>query len=108
MNIAAALLPLALFIYLLSPTAGLGVAEYFLSKTASPWPGRVLPILSALFSVCIAALLLSQRPAYSLFPAVLLALAALAVSYTHLDGYKRQVSSSAHPRALRAGAPCPG
>ena len=34
MNIAAALLPLALFIYLLIPTAVLGVAEYFLSKTA--------------------------------------------------------------------------
>ena len=47
MNIAAALLPLALFIYLLIPTAVLGVAEYFLSKTASPWPGRVLPILNS-------------------------------------------------------------
>ncbi|WP_419026696.1 hypothetical protein [Intestinimonas butyriciproducens] len=79
MNIAAALLPLALFIYLLIPTAVLGVAEYFLSKTASPWPGRVLPILSALFSVCIAALLLFQLAADSPFPAVLLPLAALVI-----------------------------
>ena len=78
MNIAAALLPLALFIYLLIPTAVLGVAEYFLSKTASPWPGRVLPILSAFFSVCIAALLLFQLAA-SPFPAVLLPLAALVI-----------------------------
>ena len=77
MNIAAALLPLALFIYLLIPTAVLGVAEYFLSKTASPWPGRVLPILSALFSVCIAALLLFQLAADSPFPAVLLPLAVI-------------------------------
>ncbi|MCR1905809.1 hypothetical protein [Intestinimonas butyriciproducens] len=79
MNIAAALLPLALFIYLLIPTAVLGVAEYFLSKTASPWPGRVLPILSAFFSVCIAALLLFQLAADSPFPAVLLPLAALVI-----------------------------
>ena len=79
MNIAAALLPLSLFFYLLIPTAVLGVAEYFLSKTASPWPGRVLPILSALFSVCIAALLLFQLAADSPFPAVLLPLAALVI-----------------------------
>ena len=33
MNIAAALLPLALFIYLLIPTAVLGVAEYLDRKS---------------------------------------------------------------------------
>ncbi len=51
MQITAALLIPALLIYLGIPTALFGILEYFLSRTESPWPGRVLPILSALCSV---------------------------------------------------------
>lgn len=51
MQITAALLIPALLIYLGIPTALFGILEYFLARTESPWPGRVLPILSALCSV---------------------------------------------------------
>lgn len=46
------MLPLGL-LYLALPTALFCVVEYFLSKTESPWPGRALPIASAIFSVCV-------------------------------------------------------
>ena len=36
---------MVMFLALLVPTAILAVAEYFLARTESPWPGRVLPIL---------------------------------------------------------------
>ncbi len=41
-----------LFLYLALPTALLSVLEYFLAKLESPWPGRVLPILSVVNSLC--------------------------------------------------------
>ena len=41
-----------LFLYLTLPTALLSVLEYFLAKLESPWPGRVLPILSVVNSLC--------------------------------------------------------
>lgn len=41
-----------LFLYLALPTALLAVLEYFLAKLESPWPGRVLPILSVVNSLC--------------------------------------------------------
>lgn len=47
-----------LVFYMLIPTGVLSIAEYFLARLESPWPGRVLPILSAACSVCVAALLL--------------------------------------------------
>ena len=47
-----------LFLYLAVPTALLGILEYFLAKMESPWPGRVLPILSVVHSLCWALVLL--------------------------------------------------
>ena len=41
-----------LFFYLAVPTALLSILQYFLSRLESPWPGRVLPILSAVNSLC--------------------------------------------------------
>lgn len=47
-----------LFLYLALPTALLSVLEYFLAKLESPWPGRVLPILSVVNSLCWALVML--------------------------------------------------
>ena len=41
-----------LFLYLSVPTALLAVLEYFLTRLESPWPGRALPILSAVHALC--------------------------------------------------------
>lgn len=41
-----------LFFYYALPTGLLCLLEYFLSKLESPWPGRALPILSAVHSIC--------------------------------------------------------
>lgn len=41
-----------LFLYLVVPTALLSVLEYFLARMENPWPGRVLPILSVVHSLC--------------------------------------------------------
>lgn len=41
-----------LFLYLAVPTALLAVLEYFLARLESPWPGRALPILSAVHALC--------------------------------------------------------
>ena len=41
-----------LFFYYALPTGLLCLLEYFLSKLESPWPGRVLPILSVVHSLC--------------------------------------------------------
>ena len=51
-----------------------GILEYFLSRTESPWPGRVLPILSALCSVGGGLLLLFNLASQNL-PAAFLSLA---------------------------------
>ncbi len=61
-------------IYLGIPTALFGILEYFLSRTESPWPGRVLPILSALCSVGGGLLLLFNLASQNL-PAAFLSLA---------------------------------
>ena len=61
-------------IYLGIPTALVGILEYFLSRTESPWPGRVLPILSALCSVGGGLLLLFNLASQNL-PAAFLSLA---------------------------------
>ncbi|MFR1051090.1 MAG: hypothetical protein ACOX67_02715 [Oscillospiraceae bacterium] len=71
MRMTAALLVPALLIYLAIPTAVLSVAEYFLAKLESPWPGRVLPILSALCSVCIGLILLFNLLSTEIWAAVL-------------------------------------
>ena len=41
-----------LCLYLAVPTALLAILEYFLAKLESPWPGRALPILSVVNSLC--------------------------------------------------------
>ena len=41
-----------LCLYLAVPTALLAILEYFLAKLESPWPGRALPILSAVHALC--------------------------------------------------------
>lgn len=74
MQITAALLIPALLIYLGIPTALFGILEYFLARTESPWPGRVLPILSALCSVGGDLLLLFNLASQNL-PAAFLSLA---------------------------------
>ena len=61
-------------IHLGIPTALFGILEYFLSRTESPWPGRVLPILSALCSVGGGLLLLFNLASQNL-PAAFLSLA---------------------------------
>ena len=40
------------FFYYALPTALLCLLEHFLAKLESPWPGRVLPILSVVHSLC--------------------------------------------------------
>ena len=40
------------FFYYALPTALLCLLEYFLAKLESPWPGRVLPILSVVHALC--------------------------------------------------------
>lgn len=40
-----------IFFYYALPTALLCLLEYFLSKLESPWPGRALPILSAVHAL---------------------------------------------------------
>ncbi|WP_130850455.1 hypothetical protein [Intestinimonas timonensis] len=57
MNAANMLNTLLMFLPILClsyaiPTALLCVLEYFLAKLETPWPGRVLPILSVVNSIC--------------------------------------------------------
>ena len=40
-----------IFFYYALPTALLCLLEYFLSKLEGPWPGRVLPLLSAVHAL---------------------------------------------------------
>lgn len=59
------------------------VLEYVLSGAESPWPGRVLPILSGVLAAAYALLMVlnltAEEGASLLLPAVLLLLACLAV-----------------------------
>lgn len=71
------ILTLGLFLYLIVPTCVLGLVEYFLARLESPWPGRILPILSAACSLCVSLLLLFNLTAGRPFPVVLLPLASL-------------------------------
>ncbi len=82
MQITAALLIPALLIYLGIPTALFGILEYFLSRTESPWPGRVLPILSALCSVGGGLLLLFNLASQNL-PDAFLSLAGSLLDFEH-------------------------
>ena len=62
------------------------VLEVFLARRESIWPGLVLPILAGLYAVV---MVLSYT---------------VAVSYTHLDVYKRQDLIHAHRAAQHAAA----
>ena len=77
MRIATIVLPIAMVVGLLIPTGVLALVQYFLSRLESPWPGRVLPILSAFCSVCFSGLLLFNIAADSPSPVFLVPLAAL-------------------------------
>lgn len=59
-------------LFILIPTGLLSILEYFLAKMESPWPGRVLPILSVVNSLCILALLLFNLISVAAAPRVLL------------------------------------
>ena len=58
MNIMSVFIPVAFLVYLILPTALLGLLEYFLARTESPWPGRVLPILSGVYYLFMALMVL--------------------------------------------------
>lgn len=80
MKITSVFIPVAFLVYLILPTALLGLLEYFLARAESPWPGRVLPILSGVYSLFMAAMVLLNlaagvTPLYAfLLPAGLLLL----------------------------------
>lgn len=59
-----------LILYVAIPTALLCVVEYFLAKVESPWPGRALPILSVIFSVCVTLILIFNLTNVSLWAAL--------------------------------------
>ena len=66
-----------LFFYYAVPTALLAILEYFLARMESPWPGRVLPILSVVHSICWALVVLFNMvgpvsPSLFLIPLVML------------------------------------
>lgn len=66
-----------LFLYLVVPTALLSILEYFLARMENPWPGRVLPILSVVHSLCWALVVLFNlagpaSPVLFLVPLVML------------------------------------
>ncbi len=79
MRFATVLIPVMLLLCLILPTGLLAVLEYFLAKLESPWPGRVLPILSFLSSLCAPAVLLFNMAAPAGLPVILIPLLALAV-----------------------------
>lgn len=58
MNIISIFTPVVLFLGLVVPTAALAVVEYFLARVESPWPGRILPILSGVYSLLMALMVL--------------------------------------------------
>lgn len=51
------------FFFYAVPTGLLSILEYFLAKMENPWPGRVLPILSVVNSLCWALILLLNMAA---------------------------------------------
>lgn len=57
-------------LYVAIPTAVLCVVEYFLAKVESPWPGRALPILAVIFSVCVTLILIFNLTNVSLWAAL--------------------------------------
>lgn len=79
MRFATVLIPIKLLLCLILPTGLLAVLEYFLAKLESPWPGRALPILSFLSSLCVSAVLLFNTADLTALPVILIPLLALAV-----------------------------
>ena len=79
MNIISIVTPVVLFLYLVVPTAVLGVVEYFLARVESPWPGRILPILSGLYSLLMALMVLLNLAAPASLSTVILAALAVLV-----------------------------
>lgn len=79
MAMSGVVLTMGIFFYLILPTGVLALAEYFLARLESPWPGRILPILSAAGSVCTALLVLLNLSARQPFPALLIPLALLVI-----------------------------
>jgi hypothetical protein len=79
MRFATVLIPVMLLLCLILPTGLLAVLEYFLAKLESPWPGRALPILSFLSSLCVSAVLLFNTADLTALPVILVPLLALAV-----------------------------
>ena len=79
MAISVTILTAGLFFYLIAPTCVLGLVEYFLARLESPWPGRILPILSAAGSVCTSLLLLLNLVGGAPFPTLLIPLVSLVI-----------------------------
>ena len=78
MELTFFMISLAILLYLILPTGLLSIVEYLLAKMESPWPGRILPILSALNSICVFVFLLLNLVYVVSVPAIpLAALAAL-------------------------------
>jgi len=77
MRFATVLIPVMLLLCLILPTGLLAVLEYFLAKLESP--GRALPILSFLSSLCVSAVLLFNTADLTALPVILIPLLALAV-----------------------------
>ena len=67
------------FLRLVVPTAALAVVEYFLARVESPWPGRILPILSGLYSLLMALMVLLNLAAPASLGTVILAALAVLV-----------------------------
>ena len=74
MRFATVLIPVMLLLCLILPTGLLAVLEYFLAKLESPWPGRALPILSFLSSLCVSAVLLFNTADLTALPVILIPL----------------------------------
>lgn len=79
MNIISVFTPVVLFLGLGVPTAVLAVVEYFLARVESPWPGRILPILSGAYSLLMALMVLLNLAAPASSGVVLLATLAVLV-----------------------------
>ena len=79
MNIISIFAPVALFFWLGVPTAVLAVVEHFLARVESPWPGRILPILSGVYSLLMALMVLLNLAAPASWGMVVLAALAVLV-----------------------------
>lgn len=58
MAVMAPVVLFSVFVNVVIPVALLGILQYFLCRMESPWPGRVLPILSGVIGVGVFLLLL--------------------------------------------------